>query len=297
MSIEPSPSLGEWLLRSGAIAMMGATMVCFTALDSSAKYLSHSLPTLEVVWARYVAAAIFGLTALSPRGGLATLWPRRPALQILRSLLLLFSTIGNFLALRKLQLAETSTISFLAPLFVVLLAAPFLGERAGGARIAAALIGFLGVLVATRPGTNAFQPVTLLAVGGALSGAGYTLLTRLLARTEAAGVTLLWTPFAGVVFLTPVLPFLWVAPPTLGLWAIMAAMGAFAALGHWLLILAHHRAPAPVLAPFAYTQLVWMIASGFLVFGDMPGRSTLAGAAIVAACGIWLVRHERARAA
>jgi drug/metabolite transporter (DMT)-like permease len=282
--------------RRRAIAMMCAATLCFAGLDTSAKLLSGVLPSVEVVWARYLAAAIFGLIAARPLSRPAVLRSRRPLMQIARSMLLLVATITNFLALRQLQLAETATINFLSPLFVVLLAGPLLGEWPGRARLGAVAIGFAAILFALRPGTSAFQPVAGIAIAGVLVGAGYPLLTRVLVRSDSSETTLAWTPIAGVALLTPLLPFLWVNPPNPATWAIMAAMGVFAGLGHWLLILAHHRAPAPVLAPFAYSQLIWMIASGLLVFGDVPSGSILLGAGVVIGCGLYLIWRERARA-
>src|SRR5271170_7695337 len=167
--------------RAVAIAMMCLTMVCFTGHDTSAKWLASSLPTIEIVWARYVAAALVGLIVARPLRRPTLLHSRRPLLQGLRSLMLLGSTMGNFLALRHLQLAETATISFLQPLLVALAAGPLLGEWVGPARMAAIGLGLLGVFVATAPGTNAFQPVTLLAVGGVVCNTFYALLTRVLA--------------------------------------------------------------------------------------------------------------------
>jgi drug/metabolite transporter (DMT)-like permease len=282
--------------RRRAIAMMCAATLCFAGIDTSAKLLSGVLPSVEVVWARYLAAAIFGLIAVQPLSRPAVLRSRRPLMQIGRSMLLLVATLANFLALRQLQLAETSTINFLSPLFVVLLAGPLLGEWPGRARLGAVAIGFAAILLALRPGTSAFQPVAGIAIAGVLVGAGYPLLTRVLARSDPSETTLAWTPIAGVALLTPLLPLLWVTPPNLATLAIIAAMGVFAGLGHWLLILAHHRAPAPILAPFAYTQLIWMIGSGLLVFGDAPSGSILLGAGVVIGCGLYLIWRERGKA-
>jgi drug/metabolite transporter (DMT)-like permease len=280
--------------RMRAIALMCASTIFFAALDTSAKSLSGALPAVEIVWARYVAAAIVGIVAVRPFTHPAVFRSRRPILQIVRSLLLLGSTTANFLALRQLQLAETSTINFLTPLFVVLLAGPLLGEWAGGGRLVAVAIGFIGVVVATGPGTGAFHPVVLIAIAGVLCNAGYALTTRMLASADSSKTTLTWTPLAGVVLLTPALPFVWVNPPTLATLAIMVAMGFFGALGHWLLILAHERAPASALTPFGYTQLLWMILSGLLVFGDRPSTAVLSGAGIVVGCGLYLIWRERA---
>ena len=90
------------------------------------------------------------------------------------------------------------------------------------------------------------------------------------------------------------LPWIWRWPESIHVWLVMAGLGAFAAAGHALLIVAHKFAPAPVLTPFTYTQLIWMIVSGIVVFGDWPPAATLAGASLVAACGVWLALRERA---
>ena len=134
----------------------------------------------------------------------------------------------------------------------------------------------------------------ILAIAGVVCNAGYALTTRMLAGADSSRTTLIWTPLAGVAVLTPALPFVWVNPPTPAAWAIMAAMGFFATVGHGLLIMAHQRAPASVLTPFGYTQLLWMILSGLLVFGDRPSGAVLLGASIVVGCGLYLIWRERA---
>lgn len=280
-------------MRILAIALMCGAMVCFTGLDTSAKWLSSSLPTVQIVWARYVGAALIALAASRSLSRPVTLRSKRPWLQLLRSTLLLGSTGANVLALRQLQLSETATISFLTPIFVALLAGPVLGERVGAERMAAIAIGFLGVAIATRPGTAAFQPIVFVAIAGVVCNSGYVLATRKLAGADAAQTTLAWTQIAGIVFLTPILPWAWRQPGTAGVWLIMAAMGVFGAAGHGLLIVAHRFAPAPTLTPFSYTQLIWMIVSGVLVFGDWPAAATLVGAALVVACGAYLALRER----
>ena len=142
-------------------------------------------------------------------------------------------------------------------------------------------------------GTAAFQPIVLIAVAGVVCNAGYVLATRKLAGADAPQTTLVWTQIAGLVFLTPILPWVWKQPGSVGAWVIMAAMGVFGATSHGMLIVAHRFAPAPTLTPFTYTQLIWMIVSGVLVFGDWPAASTLLGAALVVACGAYLALRER----
>jgi drug/metabolite transporter (DMT)-like permease len=210
-----------------------------------------------------------------------------------RSVLLFCSTTANILAIRELQLSETATISFLTPVFVALLAGPVLGERVGPERMIAIALGFLGVVIATRPGTAAFQPIVLVAVAGVVCNSGYVLATRKLAGADPAQTTLAWTQIAGLVLLTPILPWIWRQPQSAIDWLVMAAMGVFAATSHGMLIVAHRFAPAPILTPFTYTQLIWMIVSGVLVFGDWPAAPTLIGAALVVACGAYLAIRER----
>jgi len=280
-------------MRILAIGLMCGAMVCFTGLDTCAKWLSLGLPALQIVWARYVAAALIALAASRPLSRPSALRSKRPGLQLLRSTALLGSTMANVLALRQLQLSETATISFLTPIFVALLAGPVLGERVGAERMAAIAVGFLGVAIATRPGTAAFQPIVLVAVAGVVCNSGYVLATRRLAAEDSPQTTLAWTQIAGIVFLTPLLPWAWRHPATAEVWLVMAAMGVCGAAGHALLIVAHRYAPAPALTPFSYTQLIWMIVSGVLVFGDWPSAATLVGASLVVACGAYLALRER----
>jgi drug/metabolite transporter (DMT)-like permease len=281
-------------MRILAIALMCGAMLCFTGIDTCAKWLSATLPAAQIVWARYIAAALVALAASRPLSRPSALRSNRPWLQLIRSALLLGSTGANFLAIRQLQLSETATISFLTPIFVALMAGPLLGERVGAERMIAITVGFLGVAIATRPGTAAFQPIVFVAVAGVLCNSGYVLATRKLAGQDTPQTTLAWTQIAGIVVLTPILPWVWRQPATIQVWLIMAGMGVFAAAGHALLIVAHKFAPAPALTPFSYTQLIWMIVSGVLIFGDWPPIATLVGATLVVACGTYLALRERA---
>jgi drug/metabolite transporter (DMT)-like permease len=280
-------------MRILAIALMCATMVCFTGQDTCAKWLSASLPIAQIVWARYVGASLIALIASGPFSRPAILRSKRPRLQLLRSALLFVSTTANVFAVRQLQLSETATISFLTPVFVALLAGPVLGETVSAERMIAIALGFLGVVIATRPGTGAFQPIVLVAIVGVVCNSGYVLATRKLAGADAPQTTLVWTQIAGIVFLTPMLPWVWRQPQSALDWLIMAGMGVFAATSHGMLIVAHRYAPAPTLTPFTYTQLIWMIVSGVVVFGQWPTPATLVGAALVVACGAYLAVKER----
>jgi drug/metabolite transporter (DMT)-like permease len=207
----------------------------------------------------------------------------------------MMSSVFNFLALHYLQLAEAVSIGFAAPLMVTALAGPILGEWAGPRRWAAVIAGFVGVLVILEPTPDHFRVEALFSVGAAISNAGYLLTTRFLAGTTSAAAMLIFGTLISALLLTPVLPPIAVPPPY---WTVMAALivtGAMGALGHYCLIVAHAKAPSIVLAPFAYTQIVWMVVSGYVVFGDWPGPTTLVGGAIVIASGLYILYRESIR--
>jgi drug/metabolite transporter (DMT)-like permease len=280
--------------RLTGIALMCGAVACFAMLDTTAKYLNLYMSTLQVVWARYTGAFLFPFIVSNPwtRPGLTR--TNRPALQIARSVLLLASTLCNFLALRYLQLAEAIALVFSTPFFVAALSGPVLGEWVHWRRWTAIAVGFLGVLVVTRPGAGSFQPAALLSLTAALCYALYSIATRVLARTDSNETTLFYSNIVGALALLPVVPFVWTTPSDPLVIALMVATGAIGSFGHYLLIAAHRLAPAAVLSPFIYTEIVLVTATGFLVFGDVPNRSTLTGAAIVVASGLYILHRERA---
>jgi len=248
------------------------------------------------VWVRYIGSIVFVSLFVNPWTTPGVTRTRRPWLQAGRSVLLLGSTALNFIALQYLQLTESVSIMFATPLLVALLAGPMLGEWAGPRRLAAIAVGFVGVLVVTRPGLGGLHPAAFLSLGSAVCYALYSVTTRMLAGADSSATTMFYSGLAGVLLVTPLVPFVWSLPDAALGWTLMILLGACGAFGHWLLILAHARAPAPVLAPFIYTQIVWMIILGFLVFGDLPDGWTLAGSAIVIASGLYLLHRERVRA-
>ncbi len=279
--------------RLTGIALMCGAVACFAMLDTTAKYLNLYMSTLQVVWARYTGAFLFPFIVSNPwtRPGLTR--TTRPLLQVGRSVLLLGSTLCNFAALRYLQLDEAIALVFSTPFFVAALSGPLLGERVRWRRWTAIAVGFVGVLVVARPGPGSFQPAALLSLSAALFYALYSITTRILARTDSNETTLFYSNIVGALALLPVVPFVWTTPSEPLVIALMVATGAMGSFGHYLLIAAHRLAPAAVLSPFIYTEIVLVIALGFLVFGDVPNRWTLTGAAIVVASGLYILHRER----
>ena len=296
-SAEAAPDADSARTRLVAILLMCASVVGFACCDTTAKWLNLSLDPLMTTWARYASNVFLVSLVLNPATSPRLMHSNRLGLQILRSAILLACTVLNFIALRYLQLTQTMAIQFAMPLIVALLAGPVLGEWAGPRRLAAIGIGFIGVIVVARPGAGAMHPAALLTVVSTILYAVYAIVTRMLAAHDRAATTLAYSGLVGIALMTPVLPAVWTTPPTWLHWVLMLAIGGFAAIGHYLLILAHARAPAPVLAPFIYSQIAWMAVLGYLVFGDVPDGWTLAGASIVIASGLYLLWWERSRRA
>jgi drug/metabolite transporter (DMT)-like permease len=279
------------------IGLMCAAVFCFTLLDTTAKTLIHYIDTLQVVWGRYTAHFVLSFLFVNPWTTPGLLKTKRLGLQIVRSTLLLLSTVFNFSALHYLQLDQTSAIGFTTPFFVALCAGPMLGEWIGPRRWIAILVGFAGVLLVTRPGAGGIHPAAILSVLSALCYALYNLSTRVLAAYDSTATTVFYSALVGMLVTTVPLPLVWTTPANPWLVAGMAATGACGWIGHLFLTMAHRRAPAPILAPFMYTQIVWMIAGGFLVFADTPSVWTLAGVAVVIVSGLYLLyREQRMRA-
>lgn len=274
------------------ILLMVCAVSTFSLLDTTAKYLVQTYPVGQVVWARYLGHVVLAATLLLPLHGRGLLVTQRPGLQVLRSLFLFGSTCANFAALQFLQLAETSSILFSTPFMVVMLAVPLLGEHIGPRRWAAIGVGFLGVLIVIRPGLGLVHWAASLSLLCALFGACYQITTRKLAGVDRAVTTQFYSALVGALVITPLAPFVWRTPDLEGA-ILMVCLGAFGGFGHWLLILAHRLAPAPILAPFSYVQLLPMILLGYLVFGDFPDHWTLIGAGIVLASGLYLLYRER----
>jgi drug/metabolite transporter (DMT)-like permease len=296
MTPRPQPSSpADDADRVTSIGLMVLATLCFAALDATGKYLivKEGVPVAEVSWLRFVGHVVFSAIVLWPFALKPSLHSAKPMTQIVRSVLMAVTTGLNFLALRYLQLDQTVTIFFLTPLLVAALAGPLLNEWAGWHRMLAIVAGFVGVLLVVHPGIGTIHWAFLLSLGATLGYAFYNIATRYLASFDPASVTQTYSPLAGVILLAPPALAAWHWPDDSFELILLASLGFWGGLGHWLLILAHRNAPAPVLAPFIYVGLIWMSAIGFFVFGDVPTWWTLSGAAVVIVSGLYLLARER----
>lgn len=274
------------------IALMCLAVMSFAITDATAKWLSGHISVFVVVWARYVSHFALSLVVFNPWTVPGLMRTRRPLLQIGRSALLFATTALNFTALQFLQLDQTVSIMFSIPFFVALFAGPILGEHVGVRRWIAIMVGFSGILLVVRPGAGGIHPAAILCLCAAATYALYAITTRMLAKSDASATTLFYTSLVGSVAASLPLPFVWETPREPLVLGAMLELGLVAGVGHFLLILAHARAPAATLAPFIYTQIVSMSLLGWLIFGQVPSVWTLAGASVVIASGAYLLFIE-----
>ena len=274
------------------IGLMSITFLCFATLDCGAKWLVKALPVLMVVWLRFLFHALFSTALMLPQ--LGRLRPKRPKLQLLRALFMPVMTGLNFWALQYLQLAETGAIQFSVPIIIALIAAPMLGERMDAPRWLAIAVGFVGVLIIVRPGTQGFHPALILSIINAFLYALFNLMTRQLAAHDSPETTQFYSSVGATLAITPFALAAWQTPSSALQWLVLAGIGLAGGVGHYVLAVALRYAPASVLAPFLYQQIVWMVLFGYLVFGDVPDSAVVVGAAIVIASGGYLLYRERA---
>jgi drug/metabolite transporter (DMT)-like permease len=287
-------------LRS--IVQLLAALLHFVLLDATAKRLAAIYPVPMLVWSRYTLHFILMVLFLGPSLRLRLITTTRPSRQIFRALCLLAVTFFNIAALQMMPLAETTAILFAAPLLVTLMAGPFLGERIGALRWVAVFTGFAGVLLIARPGGGLVPEGVALALAGAVSYAVYQILTRQLSSTESPVTMLFYTAIVGTVVMTIMLPWIWGGPvPDLIDALLIASLGIYGGTGHFLLIRAFRDAPASLLSPILYVQLIWATLIGWYGFGHFPDGWGLIGILTIGGAGIMIAvdgrRATRARRA
>jgi len=280
------------------IAMMITALFCYTVIDSFAKLLSQSgMPTMEVVFVRYAGQFILVMAIFLPREGKALVRTRNMPLEIARGLCLLGSTVFNFLAITFLPLTVTAAISFTMPLILCALSIPLLGETVGWRRWAAIGVGFAGVLIIVQPGTEAFHPAVILSLITAVFSALYNLLTRKLAGVDSTSAQQFYAAATATICIAPFAFGGWTWPSDWLSWSAFVGIGVAALIGHLFITTAHRYAPASVLAPFGYLQIIFMTGSSWFIFNQPPSLWIYAGAPIVMASGfyIWLRERELAK--
>ncbi len=270
----------------GAVLMATAVLL-FACMDVTTKHMALTYAVPLIVFVRYAGNLLTLLAVFGPRKGRSLFRVQRRGLVALRAICLAGASLFAALAFQRMPVAETIAIIFLAPFGVMLLAGPILGEKVGPLQWMAALLGFAGVLLIAHPGSGLDPWGVTFALITAAASIVYNMLSRTLARSETTEAMLVWTAMAGTLAFGAALP--WSLPsalPTVLDMALFAAMGILATAGHFLFTQACRVAPASVIAPVNYLQLVWSGLLGLLVFAHMPDQSALIGMGLIALGGI-----------
>lgn len=269
-------------------------MLCFITLDTTMKYTLGFYPLMEANWGRFFFATVFAALICGRRLP-ALLRTKLPQWQALRSLMLAITTGVFNAAIMGVPLPTGTVIMFMTPIIVTMMSSLLLGEQVGWRRWMGIAVGFLGALVVTAgsewSGTTSLFSIGLLLVA-AFTNASYQTVTRRL-RNDHPLTTLFYAAALGAVFtsiLLPVSPWVW---PDITGWGLLVLAGLAGCLGHLCLIRAYTLAPAAVVAPFAYSSLVWATIYGFLIWGDFPTLSTFVGAAMIIGSGLYIFLRER----
>jgi len=279
--------------RLTGIGLVSLTYLVFALLDGSAKWLVGTMPVIMVVWLRFATHVVVAGAVLFPLKGLALVKTSHWRWHLVRALMFMAMTGINFWALQYLQLTVTSSIFFSVPLIIALASASFLGEKLAPGKWIAIITGFAGVLVIVRPWGAEFHPAMLASVVNALLYAVFMMMTRRLAAYDSPE-TIQYLPAVGAAIgLAPFAIAAWETPDGWLEWTVACLMGVLGGLGHYLLALAHRYAPASVIAPFLYQQVIYMALFGYLVFGDVPSAWVWLGAAVVIGSGLYLFSREQ----
>ena len=265
--------------------------VMLPIMDGIAKYLSSDIPVLQITWARYFFTVFFTLPIIFFLFKKYFVWTKKPKLQFLRGLILLIANICFFYSISVISLAKALTLAFIAPLIVTAFSPFFLGEKVGYRRWLAVIIGFVGSLVVIRPG---FVEINFASIAALITGfmyGFYLIITRKLSSSDNPLLTLLLTGVVGAIIISLVMPIVWVQP-SLKQWSLMAAVGIFACIGHYFLILSLKYADASKLAPFSYFEIVTNIIIGYYFFGDFPDNWTFLGLFIIISAGVYIYRRD-----
>ena len=278
--------------------LMLAAMLVLPGIDAIAKWLSGEISSGQIAWSRFFFQTLLMLPLfLRTRGPVFTSalpW------HALRGALIALATLLFFSALKYLPLADAISIFFVEPLILTLLSALFLGETVGWRRLTAVAVGFAGAMLIIRPSFHALGLPALLPLGTASSFAVYLILTRRLAQHEQpermqfyagvfGGLVMTLALVAGGAADVAVLSFV---SPSAGQWLLLAGLGLIATAGHLLVVHAFRRAPAGLLAPFQYVEIIGATILGLLFFDDFPDAMTWLGVAVIVGSGMYVFRRE-----
>ena len=274
-----------------AILLNASAWMIVPVMDAFAKYLSSSMDVLQITWARYFFTVIFTLTLMILFYRESLVWTKKPALQLIRGLIFVFSTYLFFYAISEISLPKALTLAFVAPICVTALSPFFLNEKVGVKRWMAVSLGFLGTLIVIRQGFIEYNLATFAALGNGICYGFYLILTRKLSTSDNSLLTLLFSGVVGTIIISLFLPSVWVNP-TPNQWIMMAIIGFIASVAHLFLILSLKYADASKLAPLGYTEIITNILISYYFFYELPDNWTYLGLFIIVLSGLYISRRE-----
>ena len=274
-----------------AIILNLSAWVMLPIMDGFAKYLSSTIPVLQITWSRYFFTVIIVLPVMLIFFRKNFKWTEEPKLQLIRGLLLFCANILFFYSISEISLAKALTLAFIAPLIVTILSPILLNEKVGFRRWAAVITGFIGSLIVIRPGFVEVNLASIAALGTGVLYGFYLIVTRKLHNSDHPLLTLLLTGVVGAIIGSLIIPSVWVQP-TITEWYMMFAIGFFASIGHLFLILSLRYADASKLAPFGYFEIITNIIIGFYFFNHFPDNWTFLGLFVIISSGIYIFRRE-----
>ena len=273
------------------ILLMCTAAILFPFMNGTAKYLGTKYPMEEVIWIRILSHLVFVSVLFVPQYGLDILRSKRLKSQILASAMLFLSTYLFFKSVSIIPLAEATAITFVGPLMVTVLAVPMLGEQTSLFRVICVVCGFMGALLVIRPGTEVFQPGSLLVVLSALLYSLFQITARQMAGFDRPETTVIYSGIVGSLVMSAIVPFAWKTPESLADMAMMGSLGVIGGFGHYCVARALRITKASVIAPFHYLQIIFAVFYGYLVFNNLPDLLTIAGSVVISLAGIaicWL---------
>ena len=273
--------------------MVAATFVMFPILNASIKYLGgKDYPIIMILFFRSTIHFLWMMVLFLPGHGLKIFKTARPKVQLGRSLLQLFAFTFYIVGLLYIPLTTATGIAFTAPLVVVGLSVPMLGEKVGPRRWAAVAVGFIGAMVIIRPGGEVFQPAVLLILAAASCFALYQILTRMVAEDDDYRVTAVYTITASLIVSIVFIGFNWKSPDSGFDWFMFLVIGIIGGVGHLFMIRAYQYGEVSVIGPLDYGQLIGATLLGYFIFSEFPDTWTWVGAGIIIMSGLYIARRE-----
>jgi drug/metabolite transporter (DMT)-like permease len=273
------------------ILFINLAVLLFSAMDVLIKLATETYAVNQIVFFRSAVAFIPLIFFIHRAGGLEVLRTRRPWAHLWRSGCGVLAMVCFFASFDLLPLGEAVALGQAGPIFLTALSVPLLGEHVGIRRWTAVGVGFIGVLIMTRPGSGLFDPAALLALGGAALYALAMISIRALSATERPATIVFYYTLTATLLGAASLPFEWRTPDLQGL-VLLTAIGLLGGVAQMALTQAFRLAAVAVVAPFEYSGLVFAVAAGFLVWGDFPDVYVLTGAGVVVSSGLYILHRE-----